>query len=237
VRLAVFDIDGTLTDTCAVDTECYLEALAEVFGLPSELVRAEWRLYPHVTDSGIAATAVERHLRRQVEPAELARLESVFVGRLAAELRRAPERCRPIPGARELVAELAAKEDWMVALATGGFRQSALLKLALAGFDPPPILATAAEAPSRAEITRHALRAAREMLGGGFESAVLVGDAPWDVAAGRELGLPCVGVARGEAAQEMARAGAVALLADYSDRDGSLAVIAAAAEVGIAVRD
>jgi phosphoglycolate phosphatase-like HAD superfamily hydrolase len=237
VRLAVFDIDGTLTDTCAVDAECYLEALAMVLGLPRERVGAEWRHYPHVTDSGIAATAVERHLQRQIEAAELARLESVFVDLLAAELRRAPERCRPLPGARELLAELAASEDWEVALATGGFRQSALLKLALAGFDPPPILATAGEALARAEITRRAIGAARAVRHGGFEGAVLVGDAPWDVAAGRELGLPCVGVARGDAALEMTRAGAVAVLADYSDRERALAVIAAAAEAGIAVRD
>jgi beta-phosphoglucomutase-like phosphatase (HAD superfamily) len=31
-RLAIFDLDGTLTDTNAVDDECYLEAMSTELG-------------------------------------------------------------------------------------------------------------------------------------------------------------------------------------------------------------
>jgi len=33
--LVIFDIDGTLTDTNAVDDECYCRAVADVLGLNS----------------------------------------------------------------------------------------------------------------------------------------------------------------------------------------------------------
>lgn len=32
--LAVFDIDGTLTDTSKIDAACYVQAFQETFGIP-----------------------------------------------------------------------------------------------------------------------------------------------------------------------------------------------------------
>ncbi|MBI3191378.1 MAG: hypothetical protein HYZ36_01850 [Pedosphaera parvula] len=50
MHLVIFDIDGTLTETNAVDADCYVRALAEVFGFAD--VDTDWSTYPHVTDSG-----------------------------------------------------------------------------------------------------------------------------------------------------------------------------------------
>jgi len=52
--VAVFDIDGTLTDTMDVDVECYEAAvLAEL----EVEIPADWPTFNEVTDSAILATA------------------------------------------------------------------------------------------------------------------------------------------------------------------------------------
>jgi beta-phosphoglucomutase-like phosphatase (HAD superfamily) len=64
LRLIMFDIDGTLTATNDVDTECYARAMSEHLGVS---VDSEWSRYRHVTDSGIAGELLERHGRPQIE--------------------------------------------------------------------------------------------------------------------------------------------------------------------------
>ena len=231
-RLAVFDIDGTLTDTVAVDARCYAEALETVLGIPTRRVAEEWRHYRNITDSGIAAEAVERHLRRDVTEDEIDRLEAVFVEMLIEAFDGEPYSCRPVPGAVEFIGELGESEDWDVALATGGFRQSALLKLARAGFDPPAILATCGDATSRQDIVRAALSAVEGSTERPIDSQVLVGDGVWDVEASFRLGVPCVGVARGGVGEALLGRGAVAVLEDFSDRQHARRVLAEAADGG-----
>jgi hypothetical protein len=58
MHLVVFDIDGTLTDTCQADESCYWRAFYDVFGICEN--QPDWSTFCHVTDSGIAAQARER---------------------------------------------------------------------------------------------------------------------------------------------------------------------------------
>ena len=51
MRLVVFDIDGTLTDTMGVDATCFVRALSEVCGFSD--IDADWSRYKHATDAGI----------------------------------------------------------------------------------------------------------------------------------------------------------------------------------------
>lgn len=236
MRLAVFDIDGTLTDTCDVDAECYVAAVGSVFGLASSVLASEWESYPHITDSGIARTAVARHLGREVEAFEMARLETEFSELLTAELDRAPERCRPLPGAVEFLTELSAHAEWEVALATGGFRSSSLLKLQRAGFDPPVTLATSGDSIARSAIVQTAIDNARESSSDDLRAVVVLGDGPWDVRTSLELDLPCIGIGQGIAAENLLALGAVGVLEDYLDRGLARRLLATAAEGGDCAR-
>ena len=76
-NLAIFDIDGTLTNTNAVDDECFLRAIADVFELAVE--RLDWSDAPHVTDSAITQWLSEQHRGRGVDDGELDRLVGVPV--------------------------------------------------------------------------------------------------------------------------------------------------------------
>lgn len=78
------------------------------------------------------------------------------------------------------------------------------------------------EHAERTEIARAALAAAQAAgLDAGAGEIILVGDTPWDVAAGQALGIPVIGVATGRfGAAELRAAGAALTVADFSDVDG-----------------
>ena len=54
MRLAVFDLDGTLTRTTGVDDECFVRAMSEELGVGGFCT--DWAEYPHSTDQGLAVS-------------------------------------------------------------------------------------------------------------------------------------------------------------------------------------
>jgi phosphoglycolate phosphatase-like HAD superfamily hydrolase len=93
-----------------------------------------------------------------------------------------------VEGGRDVFRALAAAGH-RAAIATGGWRAEAELKLARAGIPFAGVpMATSDDSPDRAEI----LRLAAERAGPG--PALYVGDGPWDRSAAADLGLPFVGV-------------------------------------------
>ena len=135
-RLAVFDIDGTLTDTNDVDDECYLQAVAEVLLLDREAL--EWSAAPHVTDSALLRWLADQHSRPVEESHETA-VVTRFLELLDQQRAANPGRFAAIPGAQAVRAELERRE-WNVALATGAWEPSARLKLDAIGFDAAGIV-------------------------------------------------------------------------------------------------
>jgi len=57
VKLAVFDLDGTLTVSNRLDARCFTAALQEVGAGP---ISTDWSTYREQTDSGIARECLER---------------------------------------------------------------------------------------------------------------------------------------------------------------------------------
>ena len=226
-QLAIFDIDGTLTATNAVDDECYIRAAAEILDVAPEAV--DWSDTPHVTDSGIARYLWTRHRARAAEDRELIALQQRFLAILGAEITRAPERCLAIAGAGALFEHLR-RAGWHIALATGGWLASASMKLRAAGValtDLP--MACADDAESREDIVRLAWQKAERQAGSTFHRVVSVGDAPWDVRTARSLGLPFVGIATGVRAERLRAEGATTVLSDLSDSVAVLAALSSAA--------
>jgi phosphoglycolate phosphatase-like HAD superfamily hydrolase len=223
--LVVFDVDGTLTDTASVDSECFAAAIVEEFGIRG--FDTHWSTYSEFTDSAILREVFESHRGSGPTAPEVARLIERFVGLLARAHDALPARFVPIEGAPALVKGLAADADWRVSVATGGWERSARLKLGYAGIDIGNApLASAEVSPSRAEIVRTAIERALGLEGrGAFDRVVLVGDTRRDLKMARELGLPFVGVGRGDAALELMRAGAESVVRDYRDYEATLEVL------------
>ena len=181
MKAIIFDIDGTLIESMAIDTELYFASIQAVLG--PVRTRKELDDYDHVTDSGILTQIFEDN-GYPVDEESFSAIRSSFV----ASLRRHIETTgpfEPIDGAIEFLEATREAADKRIAIATGGWRQSAILKLTSAGFDIEGIpLVTSDDSPSRVEIMRTALRA----IGSEFELISYFGDAEWDRRACNALG-------------------------------------------------
>ena len=186
MRAIIFDIDGTLIESMAVDTELYFGAITEVLGA----VRLRNLVdYEHVTDNGILAQVLADN-GHDHDPSVMAAIKALFVSGIRAHI----ESVGPfseIHGATGFFDRVRASDDVSVAVATGGWRESASLKLASAGFDLGGIpLLTSDDAHARVDIMQLALREAGDRV----ESVTYFGDAEWDRRACEELGWEFVAV-------------------------------------------
>lgn len=215
MNLAIFDLDGTLTDTNAVDSECFLRAWKETHG--NDCSVSDWSSFADVSDRGIAKALCERYLPPEEREMGYERFKSAFLTLLASAIER-PESCRAIPGAIELMAILPSR-GWRAVVATGAWRASAEIKLKAAGFPRDVPLTASDDLAARCDIVRAAIRLASQIHGASFDRVTLLGDAPWDVAAAAELRLPFVGRASGSARDRLVTAGAETILRDYSNFD------------------
>jgi phosphoglycolate phosphatase-like HAD superfamily hydrolase len=216
MHLVMFDIDGTLTDTVGVDEECYVRALLDVFD--STDIDTEWSTYAHATDSGIFRQIYQLRSGQPPTFADISRFRQYFVHLIAAALAQSP--FVAVAGADQLMLRLASSPVHRISLATGGWSDSARLKMASAGmcFDDHPA-ATADDAFDRESIMRLSRQRAAERHGVLFSRTVYVGDGVWDARACRALGVPFIGVGSGVRSAQLYAEGAVHVFPDLSQPD------------------
>lgn len=200
MNLAIFDIDGTLIDSNAVDNACFLASLEA----SAETV---WSDYPHHTDRGLTHEFLRRSWSREPAESDIAQRRTIFIDALRARVTALEE----IRGARAFI-EFLRERGWEIALATGAWSESALLKLKAAGLPSSLPLACCDVWTSREEIVLGAI------AGRTCDRIVVFGDGWWDVRTARNLKLPFIGV--GDAAE-----GAAESIADFSDPEAVLAAM------------
>ncbi|MDX1517456.1 MAG: HAD family hydrolase [Woeseiaceae bacterium] len=190
MKAVIFDIDGTLLESMAIDTELYFAAIRDVLGAVE--VRPDLHDYEHVTDAGILQQLLEDNglASRQDLAADFQRTFLQSLRTHVADSRAFPT----IDGAIDFFNAMRRAADTRVAIATGCWRESALLKLDSAGFDIDGVpLASCDDSPSRVDIMRTALG----RLEGTFDSITYFGDAEWDRRACRTLAWNFVAVGPG----------------------------------------
>ena len=217
MKLAIFDIDGTLTNTNSVDNECFVKALAEACEITE--IDTDWAAYPHTTDSGITQHVFQEKFGRSPEETEVGKFKSCFVEMLSEQYQSNSSSFAEVPGASMTLNRLQQNSDWAVAIATGCWRESALLKLKAAKIDADRIPAAYAEdGLSREDILRAAVsRSLEQNRVSRFEKIVSIGDGVWDVRTARRLNFAFLGIGCGESATRLRQAGAKHVVEDFSD--------------------
>ena len=187
MKAIVFDVDGTLIESMSIDSELYFSSINSVLGPVN--IREDLSDYDNVTDSGILAQLIDDNgFSSEDEVAES--IQAIFV----ESLRKHIQMVGPFPaieGAIQMVDKVRHSANTRIAIATGAWRRSALLKLESTGFNIDGIpVATCDNSPSRIEIMRTAL----SRIGNDFESVTYFGDAEWDRQACQNLGWNFVAV-------------------------------------------
>lgn len=120
-----------------------------------------WGRYKHVTDSGILDELLDVSGFSGCRAEIHTNVKSRFAGNVGSYIERhsVPE----IPGARDLLGTLLRQNAVSVAIATGGWRETAELKLRAVGIDATLIpIATASDSTDRCEILKIAVNRAYE---------------------------------------------------------------------------
>ena len=219
MKLAVFDIDGTLTQTNRVDEICFLRALAETHGIVDP--GPHWETCPHVSDSGMTQHLFRRLFGREARDEESRAIKTRLVDLLEEHHLIDQSFFAEIPGAAETFNQRAQSRGWARAIATGCWRPSAEMKLRAASISYEGVPAgfaedgVAREAIVSAAIARSRVSYRRE----NFDRIVSVGDGVWDVRTAARLGLAFVGVGGGAQAEALREAGAKHVIPDFEDVD------------------
>ncbi len=208
VPAVLFDLDGTLVDSVYQHVSAWHEALLdEGIELPI------WRIHRRIGMSGgLFVRALAREVGRTIDDTTRARLVRAHA---QAYLRRI-DSVRPLPGARELLAELTrAHAPW--AIATSGGRDVAMRSVALLELSGDVPVVTRDEVPYAKPNPDLFLRAA-ERLGVAVEESFVVGDSVWDLLAAQRARALGVGLlSGGYGRNELEFAGAYRVYSEPAD--------------------
>lgn len=182
----MFDIDGTLTESNDVDSTCFASAVRDVTGIS---INTNWSMYRHVTDSGILNEFIEANGLENKEKIKND-IKSCFLKYLETAI--AVQPIREIPGASGFISELSQYENVVISLATGGWLESALLKLKSAEIAVGNIpIASSNDHFARTEI----MKIARNIASGEETiQCTYFGDGAWDKKACELLGFNFIAV-------------------------------------------
>ncbi len=202
----LFDVDGTLVDTTYLHAVTWWEALRQAdHTVPMARVH-------HAIGMG-SDRILEALLGPERDPAADAELAAAHSALYSVYW----ERLCPLPGATDLLRACAARGLRVVLASSANAAELRALRRALDADDVIDVATGAADA-DESKPAPDILGVALDRAGLPAERVILVGDSAWDVQAATRISVPCIGLTcGGTSAEELTRAGAVAIFTDPAD--------------------
>ncbi|MGF1764752.1 HAD family hydrolase [Aliivibrio kagoshimensis] len=181
----MLDIDGTLLQSYEMDEECFVEAVREATGLE---ISTDWGGYPFVTDRGILKTFIEQQgLKYSLTELENI-VKPIFIRNVQQSVKASP--AEEVLGAKKFLSHLLDSDKYVVSIATGGWGETARIKLKSAGFETEKLdIMSSNDHYSRIKIMELAKSAINQI---GDYPVTYFGDAEWDLRACEELAVNVV---------------------------------------------
>ena len=177
----MFDVDGTLVQSNDFDTDCFVRAIEEVLNIS---IDSDWSKYRHVSGVGILDEIIHEDELKESKIAIKLKVKETFIRLISEYLESEP--AKEVPGASLFLSQLSSIDDVTLSIATGGWHETAILKLQSAGIDVSDIpIASSNDHFSRTEIMRIAKSKAGKQHSG---KCTYFGDGVWDKKACNELG-------------------------------------------------
>jgi HAD superfamily hydrolase (TIGR01509 family) len=211
----IFDLDGTLVDTVYAHVFSWQKALQE-----SDMAVDGWRIHRKIGMSGgLFTRAVGREIGHELSDEEAAAVQDVH-DRLFEELLPRDER-RPLPGAKEVLAEL--RERGIThGIATSGRRPGIDASLDALGVPDDMVVVQRGDV-ARAKPEPDLFIECAKRLEVEPEDCYVIGDAVWDLLAARRARMLSIGLlSGGYGADELQGAGAFRVYRDAAELQGSL---------------
>ena len=222
--LLLFDVDGTLVQSAdRADSRCFAAAYEHLYAKPFPSI--DWHAYPHVTDTTILQTVIRQHFGRAASSQEIQHFEEDYIERLKQKRFQKPTDFFEIPGANALINRLLKEKEFLPVIATGGWIRPAHVKLQHIGIPSDQMIACGADGKTTREaIIQETLDLAYRHCDE-FYKIVYIGDAAWDVAATRRLGMDFVGIRSDKDLDTLAALGATQVLPHFLDQEGFLEAV------------
>lgn len=187
MKLLIFDIDGTIIDSVKTDDKCFIDTFKQLYNI--DLLNVKWSNFKNVTDTGLTIEIFEKYFNKTPSQAEINDIKNHFLSLLKKHVNNFKE----INGAINFINSLH-KNDYTIAFATGGWKETALLKCKSINFNIEKyIFKSSSDNYKRKEIIQLAIREATK-YNNHFEKIFYFGDGIWDYKAAKSLNIEFIGV-------------------------------------------
>ncbi len=190
-KLAIFDIDGTLTDSVKILQSAFVKALNN-FGLYD--FDTNWSSYKHHTDSYIFKTIFEAQLKKPLIQKDIERFEDLLYELISEAIIQNP--LKEIEGAKNFLSALTHNSEFDIVFATGSLFNPAKLKLEQVGISlPDKLLISANQIFSRDELVLKAIATAKVFYSNNaYEQIISFGDGLWDYETSKNINIDFIGI-------------------------------------------
>jgi len=192
LKYVIFDIDGTLTNTTEVDDKCYMNSFESLFS--TNIRDVQWNQIKNVTDWGITEELISTRLNIESSDKETSQLKELFLHNLKEEYKSDKNQFNEITGATEFYKSLKANDEFKIGISTGGWEESANLKLQAIGINPYLVsFSNSNYFKSREEIT---LDVINQMMSKHTNPGEIIyfGDGEWDLTTCKKLNIRFIGI-------------------------------------------
>lgn len=194
MKLLIFDIDGTLTNTNQVDNESFVATFEERYAV--KLGKVDWKNFQNVTDSALFHDIYFSVFEESPSQAEMEAFRWDFLKRFEVNFKTNPALFQEVKGAANFLKHCESIRNIRVALATGSWRHSAIFKLMTADIPYQWLILSHCDSFfRRQDILRDAIAQCKEKYAFDFfEHIVYFGDGEWDFRTTAELEIPFIGI-------------------------------------------